>query len=481
MTQEIKHAPTAKSESGHRRTNSLNQLMNAATIADLQHLLCLMTSSELESMFVSKSLQYAELSHEVDYLRLKLLQAERDNKLLTEEREANLDMMVELHDVVQNLQDQLENIQMNRSSALDIKQNAPQPVDREIIESLTKERNALATRCDSLQQEIAELKRKSMERELQSNKSLRSMRSQIDDIEEKRNLLFNKCDDLESVIKVMIEEKATQQARIEALEIRLSLYATAQVEENSNKNLSKRIQPETRLSSVVVPVINEEAEFDNYKSRFEALKSTRVNEAYSFDESVYIETGEAKFEVSSEHAYKCKTSAKDRIISYNEPRMKKLDEAIDAVANHMDIFDHYRIKRDAGVELENKETQLDASEKYFHNFITDRCKGFDSFDKEEEMSNAKINETRDDDSANMQIGKCNENSHENRFALNSSWEFKFTEGIDQGFANFDKGFTDFEMGFANFEAHFSPSEKPITEPAFPPKQSSDFEAVRIEI
>jgi hypothetical protein len=164
--------------------------------------------SPVGQLLVEKSMRNAELKQENDDLRYKLEEADRNHKLIEDDRAALYEMV---HD---SLQQNLDGGTMDEEHRLTIEHGsiiipskAPQPQ----VKSIENERDEHKNKRNKFQREIYGLVSKGREREVRRhNLSLRSMKCTIDQAEETIDLVSEKCDALIEVIKELEDEKDLQ-------------------------------------------------------------------------------------------------------------------------------------------------------------------------------------------------------------------------------------------------------------------------------
>jgi hypothetical protein len=169
--------------------------------------------SPVGQLLVEKSMRNAELKQENDDLRYKLEEANRNHKLIAEDRAA-------LYEMVQgSLQQKLDGGTMDEEHRLAIEHGtiitpskAPPPQVESIVNELDE--YSYKIKCDKFQKEIHGLVSSGRKREVRHNLNLKSMRCTIDQAEKTIDLFSEKCDALIDVIKELEHEKDLQEDMI---------------------------------------------------------------------------------------------------------------------------------------------------------------------------------------------------------------------------------------------------------------------------
>jgi chromosome segregation ATPase len=216
-----------------------NNSQASTSTTTVDGMLTLMDKNDVEEKIWSKSLKNAELSLEVDQLRLQLKEVAKRKDLMVEERAANMEMVVMLSRFVRSLQFQLlggTSEEVN-TEVLD----GMASLEEQQISVMKKEREFLTKKCESLEQTIDKLKKKNTGREVRSMRSLRSMREQMDSIEADHVRLQNKCETGEEQIESMHLENARKEVQIKVLKTQIELLKGLRFSESQERAMEKSL------------------------------------------------------------------------------------------------------------------------------------------------------------------------------------------------------------------------------------------------
>lgn len=214
----------------------------AAKATELQEILGSIKNGGAEEKLVSKSLQIAELSMQIDRLNLQLRELEKDRQLMNEEREANVEMMGQLSDIIRMQKKQIDS---RDNCDSDVNFSGPNGEEKDLrkqLESMRQERDMFEQKCNDLQGKIGALMHKNSEREVKNLLSLRQMRQNMDEMEDechKKNLVVAA---LEGKVDHLQREVSLRDQKIMVFEGQFHIVKSRNTVPSSSEDLSKKLE-----------------------------------------------------------------------------------------------------------------------------------------------------------------------------------------------------------------------------------------------
>jgi hypothetical protein len=224
---------------------------HAAKAWELQECIQSMATDDVSNKLVEKSLQIAELSMQVERLKLELQEAAKDRKMMDEEREANVEMMSELSKVIRTQQKEL--IKKNQGNNANITntiepENDPELLWKRLL-AVEEERDNFAKKCETLERSVDTLKKKNSEREIRSLVSLRQMRHQVDILEGGRRRQNETLSSLEDMVQSLEEENQAKDENILALEKQFHVFKSSP-NDPSDAEVKQAIEKDSEVKPV---------------------------------------------------------------------------------------------------------------------------------------------------------------------------------------------------------------------------------------
>lgn len=244
---------------------------HAAKAVELQEVLDSRGNNDLAEKLVEKSVAIAEMSMEIDRLKMQLQEAGKEKVLMDQEREASVEMMAELSKFIRRQKLELD----GRNSDIDEEENDPRVLKKK-IQTVENERDDFIKKCKGLEQMVDALKVKNSEREIKSLLSLRQMRGQIDSLEEEHRLKDFSIAPLKDKIKALDAEGRSKDEKIAALEQHFQIFNSVQNQNFTPEEVNTEVKQDKRKFTQEKHVVK--------TSEIISEKETRDDRAYEHND-----------------------------------------------------------------------------------------------------------------------------------------------------------------------------------------------------